>query len=168
MHLTQTALQQLLNYDPITGQFSWATRVSQRCKPGDPANGRDNGNGYRQITLQGEAFMAHRLAWLYVYGEWPKEEIDHINGNRSDNRITNLRKASRKQNMENKRLYRNSTSGVRGVSWDKKSQKWRAHIRSNGKSAHLGFYEDLGEASAAARAARLQTFTHNTTADMSP
>lgn len=93
--------------------------------------------------------MAHRLAWLYVYGEWPDAEIDHINGNTGDNRISNLRPATRAQNGANRGRQTNNASGVKGVCWHAQSGKWRAMIRISGKSRHLGLFNDIGAAAAA-------------------
>lgn len=168
MKLTSGELRRLLTYNANTGVFTWNTRVSQRCRIGDTATGRVTSGGYIQITISGRVYVAHRLAWLYVYGEWPDDELDHVNGNRSDNRIVNLRPATRKQNMENKRLYKNSSSGSRGVSWDSKAGMWRASVTSLGKAHHLGFFHDKEEAAAVAREKRLQLFTHNTLEDLSP
>ncbi len=80
----------------------------------------------------------HRLAWLYMYGEWPVGDIDHINGIRDDNRLINLRSVSRQENLRNRRTGRNNTSGVMGVNWDKSLGKWRSSIGIGGKTKHLG------------------------------
>ena len=94
--------------------------------------------------------MAHRLAWFYVYGAWPNGDLDHINGDKLDNRIANLREATRKQNMQNVRQHKHNTSGVKGVAWHSQRNKWRAYIFVDYRQIHLGLF-DTKEAAAAAR-----------------
>ena len=96
--------------------------------------------GYRQIKVNLVIYKEHRLAWLYVYGEWPEEEIDHINGNKADNRLINLRTATRKQNARNRGLVTSNTSGFKGVSWDAKNGKWLATATVAGIQKHIGRY----------------------------
>src|ERR1700719_1662744 len=100
-------LRELLSYDPETGVFRWLVRKRQNVKAGDVAGSFD-GCGYCKISIDRRAYKAHRLAWLYMTGEWPPAEIDHINMNRADNRFANLRLATRHQNMANQRLYANN------------------------------------------------------------
>ena len=95
---------------------------------------------YRLITLNNKPFLAHRIAYYMVYGNCPAN-IDHINGDRFDNRIENLRPATKKQNAFNVGLKRTNTSGVKGLSWAKKPQKWLACIKINGKNKNLGYFE---------------------------
>ena len=159
--LTQSELKELLSYDPATGVFVW--RVARRgVKAGDEA-GRNSGIGYRQITINGRYYLTHRLAWLYVHGVWPAEEVDHINGKRDDNRIENLRAVNRKQNGENQALQNKNQSGHRGVYWHKACGKWQASVRHHGKSYYLGLFDILEEAAAAAKQARDKLFTHHKT-----
>lgn len=155
-------LKTVLNYDPETGVFIHKTTRSPRAFPGARA-GRINTNGHRQITIDGKHYMAHRLAWLWVYGIWPNILIDHINGNRDDNRIFNLRLATHKQNMENQALHCNNSSGFRGVSWHKANKKWVAYVNHNGKRFYLGSYETFDHAAAIVKAERDKFFTHNKT-----
>ncbi|HYD58974.1 MAG TPA: HNH endonuclease signature motif containing protein [Noviherbaspirillum sp.] len=110
--------------------------------------GSKNGHGYILIGLPEGRFRAHRLAWLYVCGEWPKNEVDHINGVRSDNRIANLRDVSRRTNNENRREAQcnNRSSGLLGVTWSGRHKKWAASIRVNRKNKHLGLWETKEEA----------------------
>ena len=107
--------------------------------------------------------MAHRLAWLFHYGEWPENHIDHINGDRSDNRICNLREATVKQNGENRKLHKNNTSGYRNVRWKKERNKWEVSIRHNRKLHSIGLFSNLDDAIDAAKKARDQLFTHHDT-----
>ena len=146
-------LQELLDYDPDTGVFKW--KVSRGGKvPGDIA-GKHDSYGYRQISVGNKPILAHRMAWLFVFGEWPLGEIDHTNGVRDDNRITNLRVVTRAENMHNASPVRkNNTSGFKGVGWVARLGKWRAGIRLAGVKKHLGYFtspEEAYEAYAAAK-----------------
>lgn len=139
--LTQSRLRELLHYDPETGFFTRAlTTTGIRPKVGDVAGGV-NCRGYWQIRIDGERYKAHRLAWLYMTGDWPKEQIDHINMDRSDNRFANLREATNIQNCANQRRPVNNTSGLKGVCWNKRLSKWKSQIRVNGKLHHLGYFD---------------------------
>ncbi len=150
--LTAEYLRSILHYDQESGVFTWKVRTAHNVKVGDAA-GCPDGGGYLLIRLQSRLYKAHRLAWLHVYGVWPKGQIDHINRNRSDNRIPNLRDVSTKQNMQNAGKYSSNTSGHPGVSWDKRYSKWRAYIAHNYKLIHLGYFTDIEEALAARKAA---------------
>lgn len=144
--LTASRLRDLLSYDPDTGVFVW--RIHHRPKmPGDRAGG--SGHGYIQIRLDGRLYYAHRLAWLYVNGEWPPEQIDHINGDGTDNRIINLRACSNDENQKNLGLRKTNSSGLTGVRWDRQRQKWAAHIRVDGKVTQLGRFNSKEHAHAA-------------------
>lgn len=152
-------LADFLHYNPSSGMFIWKVKRGQRIKPGYPAGSLDN-HGYIKIMVARKMYKAHRLAWFLTHGEWPENQIDHINGNRSDNRIANLRLASNKQNAENRGVRSDNTSGYRGVSFDKKSGMYEASIRHNGKKVCLGFFEKAEEAALKAKKAREQTFSH--------
>ncbi len=150
--LTAEQLRSILNYDPETGIFTWKVRTSASVKAGDVA-GCPGVNGYLRISVQSRLYQAHRLAWLYVYGVWPKDQIDHINRNRSDNRRANLREVTHKQNQQNKSKPSSNTSGHPGVYWCRRRSKWRAKIEHNYKQVHLGYFTDIEEALAARKAA---------------
>lgn len=144
--LTAERLRAVLHYDPETGIFCWL--AGQRR--GEIAGHLDN--GYLRITVDGSPYRANRLAWLFVTGEWPIEQIDHRNLARSDNRWTNLRQATNGQNKANSRTYRNNQCGVKGVhhSGDAYRRKpWRAIVYKDGKTYHLGRYATQDEAGAA-------------------
>lgn len=144
--LTQSELKSQLNYDPDTGIFTWLVSKGRKAKINDIA-GYKRVDGYNVIRLNSKDYLAHRLAWLYVNGEFPKESIDHINGNPSDNRIINLRNLSHRENMQNQRNARvGTTSGVLGVHWHKGNNKWCAQIKANGKQMHIGYFSDKNEA----------------------
>ncbi len=153
--LTAEYLRSILNYEPATGIFTWKVGSANRVKAGNIA-GCQNGHGYLRIKVQSRLYKAHRLAWLHVNGEWPKGQIDHINRNRSDNRIANLRDVSRKQNLQNAGKYSNNTSGHSGVYWCKQSSKWVAQIMHNQKQIYLGCFTAIEEALSARKAGELK------------
>jgi hypothetical protein len=134
-------LRRLLSYDPETGEFRWRVYRNWRITAGDLA-GSLNGYGHRQIKIHGTMYMAHRLAWLYVYDEWPRNDLDHINGLPDDNRLANLREATDSQNIANSHRRVDNTSGYKGVTWDRSAQKWLAYIRVNGKRSNFGYFDD--------------------------
>lgn len=147
--LTQSRLKEVLKYEPITGEFTWNVSKSWYAKAGEPVGTTPNGVGYLRIGIDGVRHSAHRLAWLYMNGELPEEDIDHINRIRTDNRISNLRSATRSQNLENKLKGSLNSSGYKGVYWHKKAGKWLAQIRANGVHKYLGLFERLEDAATA-------------------
>jgi hypothetical protein len=153
--LTQARLKELLHYDPETGHFTW--RVSRSRTPAGSRAGTPGSNGYTNIGIDGVLRLAHRLAFLYMTGALPPE-VDHINRDKSDNRWANLRPASRRENEGNKGLLSNNTSGHRGVSWYKRTRKWSAKGKRDGRQIHLGYFDTLEEAAAAAQAWRGENF----------
>lgn len=147
--LTAERLRELLHYDPETGLFTWLVH-RQRNRAGTIA-GSAHSMGYVEIGVSGSSYLAHRLAWLYVHGAWPVGDIDHINGNRSDNRISNLRDVTKVVNMQNRRAATtNNISGLMGVSKSSaKLPRWFSRIQDNsGKMRYLGTFEtpDLAHA----------------------
>ena len=149
-------LRSLLDYDPDTGIFRWRMQPSRNVKAGAVA-GSVNYLGYISIRMKRTAFMAHRLAWLYTHGVMPTHDIDHINGDKADNRIRNLRDVSRSVNLQNQtRPRRDNTSGCRGVSWRKDIKRWYAQIKVNRRSQHLGYFKTAEAAHAAYLTAKLQ------------
>ena len=141
--LTQDFLKELLHYDRDTGLFTSLKMVKSR-KLGDVCN-RPNVDGYVKIKINNFKYMAHRLAWLYEYGEFPEHEIDHIDGNKSNNAITNLRAVPHAVNQQNKRKpQKNNKTGFLGVV--KCGEKYYARIRLNRKAYHLGVYVTPEEA----------------------
>lgn len=149
-HVTQNRLKELLDYSPETGLFKWKIAHSRRVHVGDVA-GSLSPKGYVLIGVDGCVYRAHRLAWLYVYGEFPKLYIDHINRIKTDNRIENLRDVSISVNNENKNsssIYKKSCN-VLGVSREKNHKRWRAVITINKKQFHIGYFDTIEEAEAA-------------------
>ena len=143
--MTQDELKEILDYDPETGIFRWKVSKNQHAKIGEVA-GTLHPSGYRYVKINEKPYPEHRLAWLYVYGKWPEDMIDHINGFKDDNRIENLREATRSENFCNRTKYNNNTSGIKGVCWHKISKKWQARIRINNKNKHLGLFDSPEEA----------------------
>ena len=149
MELTQERLKELFHYDPETGVFTWIAPSTNRIKPGRTA-GAVTHQGYIEIQINGRKCGAHRLAWLYVNGKFPEHQIDHIDGNRTNNRINNLRDIPQEGNKQNRRfLSDRNTSGFLGVTFQKDIQKWVAGLSLNGKHTHLGVFKAPEEAHAA-------------------
>lgn len=155
--LTAERVKQLLDYDPATGSFTWRENRGGTARRGGRA-GSINVLGYVDIGVSGRRCLGHRLAWLYVHGAWPPHEIDHINGNPADNRIANLRLATRTQNVRNTRRRHDNSSGVKGVYWIARCGKWRADIRVAGKGKHLGYFNRIEDAAAAYERAAAKHF----------
>jgi len=133
-------LKEYLDYDPETGNFIWKVHTGW-ASPGKPA-GCKTKKGYIQIGISLKSYYAHKLAWLFVHGKYPKGEIDHINGNKADNRITNLRDVTVKENQRNASLRKDNSSGFVGVCFYKKTGEWCAYIKVDGKRIHLGNFVD--------------------------
>ena len=144
--ITQKILQELIDYNLETGVFT--NKVLRKpCKVGKLL-GTTDPKGYIRIGINNKVYAAHRLAWLYVYGEMPKNQIDHINGIRNDNRIVNLRDIQSQWNTQNQhKAPKNSKTGYLGVSWSKQKNKYRSAIVVDGKQKHLGFFDNKETAS---------------------
>ena len=160
--LSQKTLKEYLSYDPDTGLFIWLKKRNSsagKVKRGVLA-GCKTTNGYQEIGLLGRRYTGHRLAFLYMLGAFPDEEVDHVNHNRLDNRWANLRSASRTQNGRNLSKKSNNMSGVTGVSWSKQRRKWCAAIMVNRKMIALGRRSNFDEAVALRRAAEVKYGFH--------
>jgi len=147
--LTAEQLRAILDYNGETGIFVWRRRADYRREwnaryVGEPA-GTVMG-AYRLISIKKRRYVASRLAWLWVYGKWPSDFVDHANGNKRDDRISNLRAATKSQNSANIGAPVHNTSGLKGVSWDKRSGKWRAQICYQNKRRGLGLFNTASEA----------------------
>lgn len=146
--LTADRLRELLRYSPSTGEFHWRVTNSAR-RPAGSIAGDLKPSGYVLIGIDGERYRAHRLAWVYMTGEWPPGQVDHRDRDRANNRWSNLRIATNQQNQANAGVSRNSTSGVKGVYWNKQRQKWQAKLCVGRRQIHGGFYDDIDRASSA-------------------
>lgn len=146
--LTQERLKQALHYDPETGEWIWLKALSYNVPAGQSA-GTISVHGYRIITILGVKHRASRLAWLYMTGNWPQSEMDHINRCKLDDRWENLRVVSRSENALNRDMQSNNTSGARGVHWDASRGKWVAQIKTEGVAFFVGRYDSFDEAVAA-------------------
>ena len=137
MRPTREQVAERLIYEPSTGVFRWRKQVGQLTKGGSVAGGV-NSHGYHRISILDRAYATHRLAWLLMTGEWPADQIDHIDGNKSNNAWSNLRAATGKQNCANKKT--TNRLGLKGVRLDKRWQRYYAQIEINGRSKHLGSF----------------------------
>lgn len=173
-----SVLRALLAYNPETGELTWLPRGGEFFKntsqspehnaaawnakfAGKPALIANGGDGYKGGSIFNRKYIAHRVAWAIYYGEWPVGHVDHINHNRTDNRISNLRVVTRVENMRNAKIRQDNSSGVTGVCWDAARGKWRAEI--NGvRRTMLGRFDSLDDAVAARKAAeRLHGYHEN-------
>ncbi|WP_161539945.1 HNH endonuclease [Glaciimonas sp. PCH181] len=145
--ITQAEIRSLLTYNEATGVFSWLKK-HRGCRK-DLVAGSVNKKGYVTIIIAGVRYYAHRLAWLYITGEFPVVMIDHKNGDRADNRICNLRLCTMSQNANNSGMKPCNTSGYKGVSWSREKGKFYARCRALGKVCWLGYFETAESASAA-------------------
>lgn len=170
---TPDEIKQLFDYDPTTGDVLYKPRpLTWFIATDDPAlrerthrtwNGKypgtaagiKGGNGYLTTALHGKRLSLHRIAWVIAHGEWPKGDIDHINGDRADNRIENLRSVTRGENSRNRAKGRNNVSGVPGVTFYTKYKKWMAKFEFKGRTHFVGYFESKAEAAAAIRKKRL-------------
>lgn len=144
--LTHEDLLSMIDYNQETGKMTWLVRRGRQAWPGSDA-GTMGVYGYKQVGIYGKRHMFHRLAWFYITKEWPKNEIDHINGIRDDNRICNLREADRGENNRNCKIRKDNTTGVKGVSL--KRGKYCARVRINGVRKWIGEFHTIEEAAKA-------------------
>ena len=164
--LTRNIVSELINYDPETGIITWKSRthdmfssdsrypVESNCARWNTnyagtVAGSLTKNGYLIISVSKKRHYAHRLVYLLMTGDWPQTDIDHINGNKIDNRWVNLRLATRSQNNTNSGLRRDNTSGIKGVSWYPRYGKWEAKICIDGKPTRLGYFNTIEDAASA-------------------
>lgn len=167
-------LRQLLRYEPETGKLWWKERgaewfSSSTGRPAEhaciawnaryankPAFTAVNINGYLNGTFFNRTYLAHRLIWAIVYGQWPRDQIDHRDGDRTNNRIQNLREATMSENARNHSIRKDNTSGAKGVFWARREEKWAAQITTNGKHKFLGHFASKDEAIKAYASASLE------------
>jgi hypothetical protein len=147
-------IKDYLRYNPDTGIFYWKVKRNNRTLKDSVAGSLDITEGYIKIKVDNKSYKAHRLAYLLMNGTFPKECVDHINNNKSDNRWCNLRLCCSSKNQMNVLLSKNNTSGIKGVHWKKQLNKWGVSIAINYKKFHIGYYEDIEDARIAIEAAR--------------
>lgn len=141
--MNQELLKELLDYNPETGKFYWKVSKMWQISVGDEA-GTLHKKECIHIKINQKSYRAHRLAWLYMYGTWPKNMIDHINGDATDNRITNLRDVTNGENQRNRKSHRNGR--LPGTTWHKYKKLWMATAFINNKSKFIGYYDTEIEA----------------------
>lgn len=136
-------------FDTFTGDLIWNTAPRYHSELLGQRAGTDNGVGYRQVQFNRKMHKVSHIVWLIEHGKYPAEDLDHINHDRSDNRLENLRLATKEQNLANSMLRQDNKSGYKGVGWHKQSQKWRARVTHEGKCYFSGCFDKLEDAVAA-------------------
>ena len=144
--MNQKKLKSLLRYDPETGLFTWLVCLSNRAPIGKVVGDGKSVDDYVLVSIQGKRYLAHRLAVLYMIGRWPTKDVDHKNGRKNDNRWRNLRPATNAENHRNIGVRSNNTSGITGVTWDSSRERWKVHIKADGKFMNLGRYRSFTKA----------------------
>ncbi len=157
--ITQDIVKSLFNYNELTGELSFVEKKG-KGKRKDKKVGCLSKVGYLVVWADGRLYQAHRLIWLYHYGNLPKNGIDHINADKSDNRISNLRDVTQQENTKNRRIGKNNTSGFTGVWWVARINKWRARIGVNKKMLYLGSFTKKSEAITARKDANIKYKFH--------
>lgn len=156
--LTYEEVNEVLDYDEKTGLLKWSEKAFHTVR--GKIAGNINAGGYIELQCKCKRMYGHRVAWLLTNKEWPSGEIDHINGDRSDNRIENLRIVSSQQNSKNAKRHKGNSSGVTGVYWNKRAKKWQAYICIDGKQTYLGIFDVLGDAKTARKEAEVEYKYH--------
>jgi len=175
MNVTQQEINKYLSYSATTGVFTWLKRGRENFpttrsfstwnkrfagkEAGTLRTGK-TGKTYRYIMFNKSVYRAHRLAWLLSNGSFPVDQIDHINGNGTDNRLVNLREVTNAENHKNQKLAKNNTSGVAGVFWHKRDKRWESMIYVKGKARRLGRFINKDEAIKARKKAEKEEGFH--------
>jgi len=159
MALSQNELKSIFEYDPFTGTLRWKEKRSNIVQ--NSMAGCIHGSGYKVVTIKSKTYKLHRIIWIMLFGEIPKGfYLDHINGNKIDNRLENLRLATNNQNQQNRPAPKNSSSGYRGVTWHKVANKWMARICHEKKRMTIGFFDTAEDAYEAYKQEAKKLFTH--------
>ena len=157
--LTAERLREVLSYDPATGKF--LRKTSAGGVPIGAVAGHLSDQGYQMLRIDGRAYRGHRLAWLYVHGRWPADQLDHINGVRDDNRVENLRESTQAENLQNQGIRASNKAGHPGVFWNAKTGRWWAYININRRRIHLGCFSTKNEAISARVSAKADLHPFN-------
>lgn len=157
--LTQKQLKEILSYCPETGVFTWKQRMAKKTKIGGIA-GTINDRLYRIITINGALYRAHRLAWLYMTGEFPEDDLDHKDGDRDNNSFNNLRQVTNQENQKNKRIDKRNNTGIYGVSRTSNRKKWSVKIGARDHYEYLGVFDDFFEACCVRKSAEFRHGYH--------
>lgn len=147
--MNMAKIREKLAYDPETGQFTWLVSAGS-VKAGDEASSTTTA-GYGRVKIEGVYYYLHRLAWAFVHGDFPDSDLDHENLVKSDNRISNLRLATKAENQMNRGVPKNNASGCKGVTWNASRGKWSVRCAANGKRRHLGYFDDVAIATSVYR-----------------
>ena len=143
--LTQSRLKEVLEYNPDAGDWKWLKTLANRSPAGSTAGYRYK-DGYKNITIDKKKYQTSRLAWLYMTGNWPENEIDHIDRDNNNDKWSNLREATKSENAFNRNTFKNNTSGTKGVYWYDRTKQWMASIGVDRKLIHLGYFHTKEEA----------------------
>ena len=164
MTITQEELKKILHYDPEIGVFTWLLKKSNRIKVGQIAGSRQVdilcGKAYIRIKISKKMYLAHRLAVLYITGNLPENEVDHLDGNGTNNKWKNIRCVSAIENQRNRRLQSNNSSGIGGVYWHVRNGKWHVRTWIGSKLIHLGYYDNLLDAASVKKSAEIKYGFH--------
>ena len=156
--ITQAQLKEVLHYCPETGVFTWLIGRPGRRKGSEAGcvnRGKHSGKSYRHVGVHNRDYLAHRLAFLYMTGDFPEDQVDHMDGNGLNNAWSNLRAVTGAENSKNIRKCANNTSGTTGVYWDRRKRKWQVKIKLPGLYKSLGYFHNKEEAIAARKAAEV-------------
>ena len=153
--MTQELLKELFEYRD--GDLYWKVKISPKTKIGTIA-GWDKDNGYKAVTINTKKYLTHRIIWMYHFGYFPKNYIDHINGIKNDNRIENLREATNAENQQNRKKRKNTSSLLKGITFHNKNQKWVAQIVVDGNVNYLGSFKNESAAAQAYNEAAIKHF----------
>lgn len=157
---TDQEIKRRIRYDQITGKFYWKVTIGGRGgKAGEELTGRINKNGYLDVGVNCKRYLLHRVAWFLAHEEWPNH-IDHVDHNRLNNKLENLRSVSNAENMLNKSMSPRNKSGITGVDWYARDNKWRAQIAKNRRRVWLGCFDSLLDAVAARKSAEMRLGFH--------